>query len=153
VMIPVFAAMLLPVLGAAKGRAQTINCINHEQQLALAIMIYSGYNTNHFPPAATWCDAIKSSVATNAFKCPTADSTAQCDYAFNAALSGMDQADVNPQTVMLFESNGGWDAHGGAELMANPARHEHGRISVVTLANGNVMEVRQYQLKTLRWDP
>src|SRR5579859_2376560 len=32
--IPVFAAMLLPALASAKARAQTINCVSNEKQLA-----------------------------------------------------------------------------------------------------------------------
>ncbi len=152
-MTPIFAAMLLPVLAAAKQRAQTINCINNEKQLASAIGMYANQNANHFPAATSWCDAIQSSVSSNTFKCPAANSTARCDYAFNAALSGLDEQKVNPDTVMLFEADGGWDANGGPDLMSAPARHEHGRISVVTFADGSVSQVRQSQLSSLRWNP
>jgi hypothetical protein len=151
-MIPIFAAMLLPVLAAAKARAQTINCVNNERQLALAIEIYAGNNSNHFPAATNWCDAIKSSVTPIVFKCPAANPASQCDYAFNAALSGMDERQVNPHTVMLFESDAGWDASGGADLMA-AGRHQRMHISVVAFADGSVQEVRQASLSDLRWNP
>ena len=113
-MIPIFAAMLLPALASAKQKAQEINCVNNEKQLALAVKIYSNDNNNQFPPAATWCDAIKTAVGNeNIFKCPAADSDRRCDYAFNAKLDGMDESKINPQTVMIFESDGGWNANGG----------------------------------------
>jgi len=147
-------AMLLPVLAGAHERARTINCVSNEKQLALAVQIYSGDNANHFPPAATWCDAIKTNVGSgNVFKCPAANPADQCDYAFNAALGGMDEGNINPHTVMIFESDAGWNGNGGAELMVTPARHLHGRIYVVAFADGSVQEIRQSQLNTLRWNP
>ena len=148
-MIPVLAAMMLPALAAAKQKAEAINCVNNEKELALAIRIYSGNNNDKFPPAATWCDAIGGSP--RFFKCPAADSDRRCDYAFNAKLDGMDASKVNPQTVMIFESDGGWNANGGFELMIGKPRHA--RIFVVALADGSVRQVRETQLNTLRWNP
>jgi prepilin-type N-terminal cleavage/methylation domain-containing protein/prepilin-type processing-associated H-X9-DG protein len=42
--IAILAAMLLPVLGKAKTKAQGISCINNLKQLQLAWMLYSGDN-------------------------------------------------------------------------------------------------------------
>jgi hypothetical protein len=155
-MIPIYAAMLLPALAAAKQRAQTINCVNNEKILALAVQMYTVDHTNHFPPAATWCDAIKkyANASDRVFKCPAAASGAsRCDYGFNAALDGMDESKVDPQTVMLFESDGGWNANGGPALMTTSARHEHGRVWVVAFADGSIQEIRQSQVNNLRWNP
>jgi hypothetical protein len=151
-MIPIPAAMLLPALAAAKQKAQDINCVNNEKQLALAIRIYSSDNKDQFPPAATWCDAIKPEVGSDKIlKCPAANPGSRCDYAFNAKLSGLDVNKVNPETVMLFESDGGWNANGGPELMIGKSRHA--RKFVVALADGSVQQMRADQLGTLRWDP
>jgi Domain of unknown function (DUF4190) len=155
-MIPILAAMLLPALAAAKQRAQTINCVNNEKILALAVRMYVDDHTNHFPAAATWCDAIKTnpSVSDRSFKCPaTATGASRCDYGFNAALDGMDESKVDPQTVMLFESDGGWNAHGGPESMVTPARQGNGRVYVVALADGSVEQIRQSEVNNLRWNP
>lgn len=153
-LIPIFAAMLLPALSAAKQKAQEINCISNEKQLALAVKIYSNDNTNHFPPAATWCDAIKTSVARETvFKCPSANSSSRCDYAFNVKLDGMDESQIDPRTVMIFESDAGWNGSGGRETMISRARHEPGRIFIVALADGSVQEISESQIGTLRWDP
>lgn len=155
VMIPVFGllgGMLLPALVAAKQKAQAINCVNNEKQLGLAIRIYSGDNTNHFPAAATWCDAIKAEVGSEkVFKCIAATSGARCGYAFNAKLDGLDESKINPQTVAIFESDAGWNASGGPELMITKPRHAH--VFVVSLADGSVHQLREAQLSTLRWDP
>jgi hypothetical protein len=101
-MLPIFAAMMLPALASAKQKAQEINCVNNVKQLALAIRIYSGDNKDKFPPAATWCDSIKTAAGSERiFKCPAANSSSRCDYAFNTKLDGMDENKIDPQTVMM----------------------------------------------------
>jgi prepilin-type processing-associated H-X9-DG protein len=154
-MIPIFAAMLLPALAAAKSKAQEINCMNNEKQLALAVRMYSGDNTNRFPPAATWCDDIKANAgAGSIFRCPAVTGEVpgsnRCDYAFNAKLDGLDASNINPQTVLIFESDGGWDAHGGPELLASP---RHRKDMVVAFADGHVEIVPAARLASLRWEP
>jgi hypothetical protein len=152
VMIPIYAALMLPALAAAKQRAQVINCVNNEKQLALAVRLYSGDNKDQLPPAATWCDAIKAYAGTEKiFKCAAVNSGSRCDYAFNAKLGGMDGSKINPHTVMIFESDGGWNANGGSELMIG--RPRHARVFVVAFADGSVQQLQKSQLNTLRWDP
>ena len=100
-MIPIFAAMLLPALSAAKQKAQTIICVNNEKQLALAIRMYSDDNTNHFPPAATVVRRASKRyrhARKPLFKCPAANSSSRCDYAFNAKLDGLDESKIDPRT-------------------------------------------------------
>jgi prepilin-type processing-associated H-X9-DG protein len=154
-MIPVFAALLLPALASAQNKAREINCVNNEKMLALAVRTYSSGNSNQLPPAATWCDAIKANAGSGSiFRCPAVTGEVPgsnlCDYAFNAKLGGMDASKVNPQTVMIFESDGGWDAHGGPELLASP---RHRKDIVVAFADGHVEMVPPSRLAALRWDP
>ena len=150
----VLPAMLIPALVAAKAKAQAINCMNNERQLDLAIKMYADQHNNQYPPAATWCDAINNNVLSpNIFKCPTAAPTSRCDYAFNSKLDGIDQSKVSPQTVVLFESDGGWNASGGTELAVNPPRHNHNRTFTIAFADGHVEMVTADRLGTLRWDP
>lgn len=151
IMVPVFLALLLPALAAAKQKAQQINCVNNEKHLALAVRIYADSNGNHLPPAATWCDAIKPEAGSEkVFKCPAVKENSRCDYAFNAKLDGLEISKVNPQTVMIFESDAGWNAHGGLESVA--VRHPRHR-TVVALADGSVQMVSEAQLNALRWEP
>ena len=152
VMIPMFAAMLLPAFAAAKQKAEAINCVNNEKELALTVRMYSDNHTNQLPTAATWCDIIKDNGGSEKnFKCAAANPGSRCDYAFNAKLDGMDESKVNPLTVMIFESDAGWNANGGPELMIGKPRHA--RMFVVAFADGSVLQLRESQLATLRWDP
>jgi hypothetical protein len=152
VMIPIYAAMMLPALAAAKQKAQSINCVNNEKQLALAIRLYSGDNQGQLPSATTWCDAIRTYAGSGKiFKCAATNSGSRCDYAFNAKLGGMDENKIDPHTVMIFESDGDWNANGGSELMIRKPRHA--RVFVVAFVDGSVQQLRESQLNTLRWDP
>ena len=48
--IAILAALLLPVLAAAKLRAQAAYCMNNTKQLAVAVMFYAGDNQEEMPP-------------------------------------------------------------------------------------------------------
>ena len=152
IMIPIGAAMLLPALKVAKEKAQTIACVNNARQLALAVRIYSSDNKDQFPPAATWCDAIRPTVISErTFRCPSAGADQKCHYAFNAKLGGQEINKVAPDTVMIFETAGGWNVNGGSELLLDHARHRRG--IVVAFADGSVRVLNESRLGTLRWDP
>jgi hypothetical protein len=151
-LIPV--AMLLPALAAAKQRAQAIHSISNEKQLALAVRIYAGDHANHLPPAATWCDAINATVGQpTVFIRPGSNPGSRCGYAFNAALDGLDESGINPQTVMIFESDTGWNANGGPELMRTSGYGRRAHFAAVAFADGSVQEIPQSQLGNLRWNP
>ncbi|MFZ0827087.1 MAG: DUF4190 domain-containing protein [Verrucomicrobiia bacterium] len=151
-MIPLFAAMLLPALAAAKQKAQSINCVNNVKQLSLAMRMYVDNNQNHYPATTNWCDAIQPEVGTpKAFHCPADLSGGRCSYAFNARLSGVEEGKVAPNTVVIFEANGGWNVSGGPELMLAKPRHR--RVFVVGFADGHVEQVSEARLPELRWDP
>jgi hypothetical protein len=151
-MIPIFAAMLLPALAAAKQKALEISCINNEKQLALAVRTYSDSHNDQFPHAATWCDDIKADVGSEkVFRCPAVVAGDRCDYAFNAKLDGLDENKVAPNTVMIFEAESGWNANGGADLMISQPRHA--RFFVVAYVDGSVQQLTESQLGTLRWNP
>jgi prepilin-type processing-associated H-X9-DG protein len=153
-MLPVLAAMLLPALAKAKGRAQTINCMNNMKQLGLAHIMYASENKDHFAAADHWCDALKKyAPEARTYVCPAGRADHRCDYAFNAKLAGLDMNQVRSpnQTVLLFESEGGWNVSGGEELTMRPGRHG-GKVGVV-FADGHAEMVGESRLATVKWDP
>ena len=48
--IAILAALLLPVLSKAKGKAQGALCLNDGKQLMTAMTLYVGDNNDFFPP-------------------------------------------------------------------------------------------------------
>ena len=155
--IPFMAALTLPALARASQKAQRINCVNNMKQLALAVRMYAGEHEDQFPPAARWCDAIQGGNpalggigASKVFQCP-AEPGQPCSYAFNAKLDRKSEREINPQTVMLFESEAGWNSSGGADKLKP---HPHSARAVnVAFADGSVHQLPLSQLSTLRWDP
>jgi prepilin-type processing-associated H-X9-DG protein len=149
-MLPFGAAVFLPAFAKGRSRALSIACLNNARQLDLAFQLYASSNTN-LPQAATWCDSLVSFVgSTNVFQCP-ANRNEPCGYAFNTNLSGLNPGKVNPNTVLLFESDGGWNASGGQERLLRQSRH--GRTVVVAFADGHVEAVAPERMYQLRWNP
>ena len=78
--IAILAAMLLPALSKAKGRAQRLNCASNLKQLGLGIHLFVNDHQDKYPPAAyrtgdylfqlSWDDYINRNIGGNA---PEAD--------------------------------------------------------------------------------
>ena len=153
-LLAVPTALLLPALAKAKQRAQSINCINKVKQLELAVLMYSNDNKDVWPSATTWCDDILQYVGSpQVFKCPTGDARQRGHYALNAKLAGLPGKGItNPaKTVMIFESDQGWNASGGPELMLQAPRHR--KAVVIGFADGDVELVTEARLSQLNWEP
>jgi hypothetical protein len=159
--LPLMAGLLLPALAKARQKAQTILCENNLKQLAFAARIYAGDNNDQLPPAATWSDAISNYVASSKpYQCPL-DPGSRCSYAFNAALNGKKLAEINPRTVLFFESDAGWNGTGGVALLS-PRWHSPRRgvgynsrddVCCVAFVDGSVQTLPRATLDTLRWNP
>jgi prepilin-type processing-associated H-X9-DG protein len=146
--------MLLPALAKAKAKAQTINCMNNVRQITLAVVLHTQSSSNSFPPAVSWCEAIQPEVGSDkVFQCVGGDKSLRCHYAFNAKLGGMNLGSVqNPaQTVMVFETDGGWNLSGGSELLPQKPRHD--RAVAVGFVDGHVEMVTEARLPQLQWEP
>jgi prepilin-type processing-associated H-X9-DG protein len=148
------AAMLLPALARAKGRAQSIICMNNLKQLGLGMMMYRTDNKEQWPAANKWCDAIHSYVVSDKpFKCVASTTSERSSYAFNARLAGTPGSEVRDpaRTVLVFECEGGWNVAGGPELLLKRSRHL-GAVGVV-FADGHSEMVRPVRVKELKWEP
>jgi prepilin-type processing-associated H-X9-DG protein len=155
IIVSVFFLSLFIIFGMRVGvpHAYRVNCMANIMMLNKAMRTYAENNKNQFPTATNWCDVLLKSHAslTNIFHCPANSSRSRCSYAFNAQLSGADTGKVNPKTVMIFESNGGWNASGGKELLL--AKPRHGDFINVGFADGHGEAVTESELKLLRWNP
>jgi prepilin-type processing-associated H-X9-DG protein len=153
-MVPLYAAMLLPALAKAKARAQSISCMNNVKQLSLGVMMYASSGGDKFPKADQWCDAIRTQAGSGKiFQCPADLQGGRSSYAFNKNLSELPTKNVpnSARTVMIFESEGGWNQSGGRETAVKRPRHE-GKI-IVAFADGHVELVQPSQLSGFVWSP
>jgi hypothetical protein len=151
--LPVLAAMLIPALGQARGKAQEVMCLNNAKQLGLAARIYATDNGDRFPVAGKWCDQFQNGlIPPTVLVCPLDQGKRRLSYAFNERLDGAESDKVDPQTVLFFESNrDGWNVKGGRELVPTSAPH-HGGL-VVVFADGSVRRVPLGEVPSLRWSP
>jgi prepilin-type processing-associated H-X9-DG protein len=153
-MIPVAAGVLLPALAKGKSRAQVMVCMNNSKQLCLGLLMYSTDNKDAFPAGEVWCDAVQKYLgAPTVFQCPFASPDQRSHYAFNRNLSGILQSKVRSPaaTVMIFETDGGWNQSGGSELL--PKRGRHNGAVMVGFADGHCEAVIPARLTRLRWEP
>jgi hypothetical protein len=106
-MIPIMAALLLPALAKAKGRAQTIQCVSKMKQIGLAARIWSNDHNEMFPP--NFQSMSNELMNTSLLVCPgdKQHSPASDWSQFNAAqnvtyeflMPGAKEADATTQTV------------------------------------------------------
>ena len=152
---PILAAMLLPALAKAKTKAAGIHCMNNVKQLNLALIMYAGDNKDQLPAGTNWCDALLPYLAqaTNVFICPQGAPGERCHYALNAALAGRVTSDIQTpaQTVLVFETDGGWNLSGGRELL--PAKPRHNGAYVLGFADGHAEMGQPVRLEQLHWEP
>ena len=150
--VAVGAGLLLPAFAKAKSSAQSIGSVNQVKQLGLAARLYAGDHKDKFPNGQTWGDDLKEYVGnTKVYKAPNDSGPGQCSYAYNEKLSGRDVSKVDPQTVLFFESDGGWNQSGGPDLLL--AQPRSAEAYVIGLADGSVQQIAAPRLRSLRWEP
>jgi len=100
--LAIFAAILFPVFGRAKDKAQATVCLSNIKQLGVALTMYTTDYQEHLPPADSWEEAVAPYIMNaEILACPVTGK----HYIFNEALSGLDMKDIdNPvETPMLWE--------------------------------------------------
>ena len=130
----VWMAMWIILLSAAGGITpwrqpredlKAAQCLSDTHVLAQALLIYADKHDGRLPAAAGWCDAIRPYLLVGGIlSCPSRPEL-RCGYAFNAALGGARVWEVaSPErTVLVFESDRGWNAAGGRGLLPEAPRH------------------------------
>ncbi|MEY4386777.1 MAG: hypothetical protein RLY20_2060 [Verrucomicrobiota bacterium] len=142
---------------SAQAMADELNCCNHIKDLAVALLIYENDNNDAFPPLNKWCDALVASETnqtpprTYSFRCPSASAKQACGFSINANLRNVkDRTQVRDDTVILFESDGGWNSVGG---LSNAVARHYGPRLWVAFADGTIKDVWLKDIGSLRWLP
>jgi hypothetical protein len=126
--IYVVTILMYPMFLRERESRHKITCLAHAKDLTTAVRSYVEDHHGIYPPADYWSDALKSYVDADTFLCPHSTNK-RCGFALNTALGGRRAADVaaDPARLVLFlESDAGWNAHGGPELLSAEPRHMGG---------------------------
>ena len=122
-------------LTGAKPRARSIQCLANLTRIARSVQLYVTDNDGRFPPAAVWGNALLPYVHHDyLYRCPealgnaeppTADDSA---YALNGRVGRLAMTSVSQpaKTVVIFESDHGWNASGDGSLLPDEPRHLDG---------------------------
>jgi len=127
VMGALLASSLAVILGGAiiMHAARWWGCTQYANSLCVSLEMYLA-DFGAYPRAATWCDDMKGYYGDpDNLRCLERYEI-RSGYAFNRALSGLRPADIatDPRrTVAFFDSDRGWNAAGGPELLPRKPRH------------------------------
>jgi len=137
-------------------------CSYNLRQLHVCAYWYAEDHDGRLPDASKWCDELLPYIGTVGeltliddrprlrFICLKAVGE-RSGYAFNQALSKTVLADIRDDTVVLFESDLGWNGTGGISDLAIPPRHS-GK-SFVLFAAGYSKAVTPAEARKLIWQP
>jgi hypothetical protein len=158
------AGLLPRALAQAKRRAESTRCRGNLEQLSAAVLAYTKEDREgRFPPVASWCDAISNRLASPKIFCCPRRAEEEGSYAINRRLEGRVWGQLNSKTVLLFESDAGWNGAGGEEQMVT-RRHSTPRVNLqgtsgreavyfVTFVDGSFAALPESGLVVLRWEP
>ena len=139
-------AILWPVcIRLSEYRRRSI-CAQHLRALGTAMIIYASRNDDKYPTADEWCDLLveHTEVGDKEFVCPSAGE-GRCHYAMNPNATLFSSSD----TVLLFETKGGWNQFGGPEILT--FENHKGRGCNIWFNSFQVEFVKPEQFGQLRW--
>lgn len=134
-------------------------CANNLQQLHKAILLYSNNNNGCYPEPNRWCDLLSEyeQIELKHFLCPDVTfqwrrqvfpwpipKNVKCYYAMNPNC----EANSPTDTVLLFETKGGWNKFGGSDLMTTK---NHFGCCNILFNDGHVESVGLKHIPDLNW--
>jgi hypothetical protein len=125
----VVAALLtsfeITVVPPAAHSWRKMGCRMNVESISMSMQMYLT-DYDRFPDANRWCDELRSYIGSNqVYVCPERPEL-RCGYALNAALSDLKTSSLTTDpynTVVIFESDRGWNASGGMGILPGQPRH------------------------------
>jgi hypothetical protein len=156
VLVSAFGLLIVaPVTYSAEISTHQAECRSNLEQVGLALQMYAR-DYHALPPADRWSDSLLPYThSRDIFVCPEAPRQRSA-YAFNRAFAGMSAGKFLklPQlagTVLLYESDLGWNGAGGPETIT--ARPRHRGQDTFAFADGQVRFRKRGQQSDLIWRP
>jgi len=146
----VFVILFPPVPSHSVYIHYIMSCYSNIKGLDTAVLLYAADHNGQYPSPIEWCDLLKKQENLNdkQFICKSADilgDKGSCHYAMNPNC----ETDSPADTVLLFETKGGWNQHGGPELLT--LDHHHGKCCVV-FNDSHIEIIDTKNLEKLKWN-
>ena len=149
VSIVMFFYIISPMLGRINGGNKMV-CGTNLRSLTTAMMIYAQEYNGKYPAPDNWCDLLieYADVDGELFKCTEAKKSKKanlCYFALNPNCEPNSPAD----TVLLFETIGGWNQFGGVELLSTD--NHKGEGCNISYNDNHVSFERKGAFSELKW--
>jgi hypothetical protein len=148
--IPMMLAILMPALGKVRQLSQRIMCSTNLSELGKSMYYYSNDDAyGRYPSAENWCDLLikDANALPEEFKCVGAEG--KCNYAINENVAGLPDANLPADMVVLFETEPGWNQHGGREILS-VENHQRDGCNVM-FNDGSCKFIKTEDVDSLRW--
>jgi len=134
-------------------------CAHNLKRIGDAVKVFASDKNSYYPDPEQWCDLLLQHTNTdrNWFLCPGVrwrwrrqvlpfpiPKNERCHYAMNPNCEPNSPAD----TVLLFETNGGWNRFGGPELMTT---ENHMGYCIILFNDGHVERMNRKHIPDLNW--
>jgi prepilin-type processing-associated H-X9-DG protein len=119
--------ILFPCIDQAPPDTKSAVCLDNLRTVGNFALMYLEEHAR-YPQTDRWCDLLADHIEDRQFICPVAlekGDKGPCHYAINPQC----KPDSPPDTVLLFETKGGWNQHGGLELVTTA--YHNGRCCVL----------------------
>jgi prepilin-type processing-associated H-X9-DG protein len=135
--------ILLPRM---KSPAWQLMCGTNLSGLDSAMKIYANDLNHRYPSPNTWCDSLiqHGFVSEKQFVCRSGGK-GRCHYAMNPNCGPSSPGD----TVLLFETKGGWNQYGGPEILTT--ENHKGKGCNILFNDGHVEFMPSNELSLLKW--
>ena len=124
--------------------------------LGFAILRYAKEeNGGYLPDAEKWCDTVlkySKTVYESAFSYRSSEPGVY-NYAFNRNLSGLKLDNITKNTVLIFESEGGWNLSGTEELLFKAPKKRQYVHTYCGSADIRPIHVQDEAYKSVHWKP
>lgn len=143
--IAILAAILFPVFGKAREKAQQTTCINNQRQLAIAILSFAQDHDELLPTTAeVWPASV---LTPKIIQCPTAGKNVKNAYVYNGMLAGQSLGNIGNESAVYLTADGSTDG------TMTVLRERHTGKLVASFADGHVQLHPAKGLMDMVWVP
>ena len=150
ILVIMFVLIILPKIPVERQPTGPLICRTKLKGLGVAMQIYAHEYNEKYPTPNNWCDLLVKYVDTadKMFICKMAKKSGNIKHS-HYAMNPNCRLNSPANTVLLFETKGGWNQFGSAEILTT--EHHKGEGCNILFNDGTVKFVRKEKQSELKW--